>query len=166
MVYKKQFYLIMIILQVAADSAAKTITMAGEAAQAPSSGAMVLLSAIIMPLLVLSIFSVVKYTVGVGIEKIDWIDLFAEMAIDLLSIFSSFIIGRFILDTSSSDLLITAFKVIGVMALGVLLLCLLRRYVGKERATSNARIGRIRLYIVAEYGIDALCLFLMFVLNK
>lgn len=154
----------MIILQVAADSAAKAITAVGDAAQAPLSEAMVLLSAILMPLLVLSIFSVVKYTVGVGIEKIDWIDLFAEMAIDLLSIFSSFIIGRFILETSSSSLLIGAFKVIGVMALGVLILCLLRRCVGKERTTSTVRIGRIRWYIVAEYGIDVLCLILMFVL--
>ena len=154
----------MIILQAATDSAAKAITSAVDAAQAPSSEALVLLSAILMPLLVLSIFSILKYTVGVGIEKIDWINLFAEMAIDLLSIFSSFIIGRFILETSSTGLLIGAFKIIGFMALGVLVLCILRRFVERERSTSTARIGRIRWYIVAEYGIDVLCLFLMFVL--
>ena len=154
----------MIILQVAADSSAKAITVAGDIAQTPSSEAMVLLSAILMPLLVLSIFSVVKYTVGVGIEKVDWIDLLAEMAIDLLSLFSSFIIGRFILETSPSSLLIGSFKVLGSMALGVIFLCLLRRCVGKERATSTVRMGRIRWYIAAEYGIDVICLFLMFVL--
>lgn len=155
----------MFLLQVAADNAAKVFTEgAGESSPATSSEALILLSAMLMPFIVLTIFSVVKYTVGVGIDKVDWIDLLAEMAIDLLSIFSSFIIGRFILETSSSSVLINAFKVIGLMALGVLVLCVLRRFVGKERSTSTVKINRIRLYIAAEYVIDALCLILMFVL--
>lgn len=155
----------MFLLQVAVDNAAKVFTEgAGESSPATSSEALILLSAMLMPFIFLLIFSVIKYTVGVGIDKVDWIDLLAEMAIDLLSIFSSFIIGRYILETSSSSILINAFKVIGFMALGVLVLCIIRRFVVRERSTSTARIGRIRWYIAAEYVIDALCLFLMFVL--
>lgn len=156
----------MILLQVVANGATKAVAeTVGDVVQATSPETTVLLSAILMPFLVLTIFSLVKYTTGVGIENVDWIDFFAEMAIDLLSIFSSFIIGRFILETSSSGLLIGAFKVIGLMALGVLIACVLRRYVSKERASSNVRIGRISLYIVAEYGIDAICLILVFIIK-
>lgn len=156
----------MFLLQIAIDGAAPIVTeVTGEAGQASSPDSLAFLGAMLMPLIVLAIFAIVKYTVGVGIDKVDWIDLFAEMAIDLLSIFSSFIIGRYILETSSSSLLIGAFKVIGLMALGVLFLCLLRRFVARERATSIARLGKIRWYIAAEYGIDILCLVLMFVLK-
>lgn len=155
----------MILLQVAADSVIRgTTQIAGDAVSLSSHEIMVLLSAMLMPLIVLAIFSIAKYTIGVGIDKIDWIDLFAEMAIDLLSIFSSFIIGRYILETSTSSLLIGSFKVIGAMALGVIILCILRRCIIKERFTSTVRMNRIKYYIVAEYSIDAICLILMFVL--
>lgn len=155
----------MILLQVAADSVINGIPqIAGDAVPSSSPEIIAYLSVMLMPLIVLAIFSIVKYTVGVGIDNIDWVDLFAEMAIDLLSIFSSFVIGRYILETSSSSLLIGSFKVIGAMALGVILLCILRRCVIKERSTSTVRMSRVRLYIVTEYSIDIFCLILMSVL--
>lgn len=155
----------MLFLQIIANSAVQTINEVGrETVQTSTPESLVLLSAMLMPFIILVVFTIVKYTVGVEIDKIDWIDHLAEMAIDLLSVFSSFIIGRFILETSSSSLLISSFKVIGLMSIGALFLCVLRRFVDKERNTSTVRISRIRWYIAAEYVIDALCLILMFIL--
>ncbi len=155
----------MMLLQIVAASIEREVApIVVEASPALPSEIMMLLGVMLMPLLILAIFSIVKYTVGVGIDNIDWIDFFAEMAIDMLSVFSSFIIGRIILETSPSGLLIGAFKILGFMALGVIVLCLLRRLVKKERNTSNVRMGRIRWYIVFEYGIDIICLMLMFAL--
>jgi len=154
----------MIFLQVQGDSALQaTQTAASAAAEAAQCGVWVMLSALIMPLLALVIFSSAKALICVGIDKIDVYDFFAEMAIDFLSICSSFIIGRFILETNSSDVLITSFKIIGLMALFLLILCFIRRKVEHSRQTQDVSMKTVKWMIVGEYGIDTICLvFMMF----
>lgn len=152
----------MIFLQVQGDSALQAAqTAVSTAAEATQYGAWVMLSAMIMPLLALAIFSSAKALICVGIDKIDVYDFFAEMAIDFLSIFSSFIIGRFILETNSSGVLISSFKIIGLMVLFVLVLCFIRRKVAHSRQTQDVSMKIVKWMIVGEYGIDFICFFLM-----
>ena len=66
---------------------------------------------IIVPFALLLFFSLAKYVVGVGIKDIRWIDFFAEIAIDMLSIFGAFIIGRYVILSSTSLVLISCMGV-------------------------------------------------------
>lgn len=152
----------MIYLQVQGDAAlqaAQATVMA--TADTDQYGAWVMLSAMTMPLLALAIFSSAKALICVGVDRIDIYDFFAEMAIDFLSIFSSFIIGRFILETQSPSVLITSFKVIGLMVLFVLVLCFIRRKIAHYRQTQGVNMKVLKWMIVGEYGIDTICLFFM-----
>lgn len=119
------------------------------------------LSAMLMPLILLAVFSSVKYIVAVGVDKIDYYDFFAEMAIDFLSIFSSFVIGRFVIETNSQEVLITAFKIIAFMAFSAIVLCVVRRKVMAMRATSGVNIKTVGWLVASEYLADTICLILM-----
>ncbi len=138
----------MILLQVATENASSTIECA-------------MLGAMLMPLILLVIVSSVKYIAAVGIDEIDYCDFFAEMAIDLLSIFSSFIIGRYIIETNTQAGLITAFKIIALMALCVIALCVFRRKVMSMRSASVVNMKRVVWIVAFEYFIDTICLILM-----
>lgn len=138
----------MILLQVATENASSTTECA-------------LLGAMLMPLILLVVVSSVKYIAAVGVDEIDYCDFFAEMAIDLLSIFSSFIIGRYIIETNTQAGLITAFKIIALMALCIIALCVFRRKVMSMRATSVVTMKRVGWIIAVEYIVDFICLILM-----
>lgn len=143
----------MILLQVTAVNAANSTGNA-------------LLGAMLMPLIILAIFSSVKYIVAVGVDKIDYCDFFAEMAIDLLSIFSSFIVGRFIIETNSQDGLISAFKILALMAFCAIALCVVRRKVMSLRAASDVDMKIVGWLLASEYLVDTVCLILMAIFLK
>ena len=120
-----------------------------------------LLSAMLMPLILLAIFSSVKNIVAVGVDKIDYYDFFAEMAIDFLSIFSSFVIGRFVVENNTQDGLITAFNIIALMAFCAIALCVVRRKAMAMRATSGVNMKTVGWIVASEYLVDTVCLILM-----
>lgn len=152
----------MILLQIQADTTARAIQAASDVvSHSTDSGVFVILSAMLMPLIALAVFSSAKALICVGIDDIDPYDFFAELAIDLLSIFSTFIIGRYILETNPSDILITSFKIIGGMAVGLVFLCFLRRMISKMRSAKDVSMNTVRWIIASEFGIDTVCLFLM-----
>ena len=138
----------MILLQVAAENASSTTECA-------------LLGAMLMPFILLVIVSSVKYIAAVGVDEIDYCDFFAEMAIDLLSIFSSFIIGRYIIETNTQAGLITAFKIIALMALFAIALCVFRRKVISMRSASSVSMKRVVWMVTFEYFVDIICLILI-----
>ena len=137
------------------------ILLQAAAVNAASSTEYAILCAMFMPFLLLVIFSMGKYIVAVGVDKIDYYDFFAEMAIDLLSIFSSFIIGRFIIKTNTQAGLITAFNILAFMALCAIILCVVRRKVMSMRAISNVNMKNVGLVVASEYLVDVTCLILM-----
>lgn len=152
----------MILLQTQADTTARVIQAASDVVSHSSDlGAWVILSAMLMPLIALTVFSSAKALICVGIDDLDPYDFFAELAIDLLSIFSTFIIGRYILETNPSGVLITSFKIIGGMVVGLVFLCFLRRKISKMRSAKDVSMNTIRWIIASEFGIDTVCLFLM-----
>lgn len=138
----------MILLQVTVANAASTTGNA-------------LLGAMLMSLILLVIFSSVKYIAAVEVNKIDYYDFFAEMAIDFLSIFSSFIIGRFVVETNTQAGLITAFKILALLAFCAIVLCVVRRKVMSMRATSEVNMKKVGWIVASEYLVDTLCFILM-----
>lgn len=137
------------------------ILLQATVANAASTTESVILGAMLMPLIFLVIFSTVKCLVAVGVEKIDYYDFFAEMAIDFLSIFSSFIIGRFVIETNTQNILITAFEILAFMAFCTIVLCAVRRKVMSMRAQSDVNMKIVGWMIALEYFIDLVCLILM-----
>ena len=140
------------------------ILLQDTAANAATPAEYALLGAMLMPLILLVIFSSVKYIAAVGVDKIDYYDFFAEMAIDLLSIFSSFIIGRFIIETNTQAGLITAFKILALMTFCAIVLCVVRRKVMAMRATSGVKMRTVGWIVASEYLVDTVCLVLMAIL--
>lgn len=117
------------------------------------------LSALILPIVLLVLFTSVKYIVGVALSDIDWLDFLAEMAIDLLSIFSAFIIGRYVVKASGSELLINAFTMLFVMAVFAFILCLIRRRIKANYGRSDLSFFRKTGWLIfCEYVVDLACL--------
>lgn len=137
------------------------ILLQATAANAATPAEYALLSAMLMPLILLAVFSSVKYIVAVGVDNIDYYDFFAEMAIDFLSIFSSFIIGRFVIETNTQEDLITAFKIIALMAFCAIALCVVRRKVMAMRATSGVNMKTVGWIVASEYIVDTACFYIM-----
>jgi len=149
----------MILLQVTGDTAVQVVdAVIGSMPTYTKTSIGVLLSAILMPLFILAVYSSAKAIVAVGIDDIDTIDFFAEMAIDFLSILSSFIIGRFILDKNPQSVLITAVNLLFLMMIGLGFLCLLRRNIMNMRKNSDVDMKIVKRYVVFEYVVDAICL--------
>lgn len=120
-----------------------------------------LLVAMVMPLLILLLFSYLKNTVAVSETEINKYEFLAEMAIDMLSIFVSFIIGRYILISSTPQVLIKAFIAILVMSVCVVALCHMRRIVLKRCGSSNGDLRNANILVFLEYVIDCGCLVLI-----
>lgn len=141
------------------DSVANTLSATTQAAKIFS-----MLDVLIMPLILLCIFSAMKNLVAIGTDKIDAIDFFAELAIDLLSIFASFIIGRYFLENNTSSVLLTAVKVVGFMLVCVIALCFFRRKIMDLRGTSGDNKKGVGKWLVGEYVLDVICLFLIVII--
>ena len=120
-----------------------------------------LTDSIIVPVIILLIFSLFKSIIAVGVKEIDVIDFLADMAIDLLSIFSSFIIGRYFLITSEPTILLKAIVIVLSMILCVALLCCLKRWANHLRGIGNFKGKLIGVIIAGEYFIDSICLLVM-----
>lgn len=148
----------MILLQVIGDSATNTSKIIAEGVYTSHEE---MIGALLMPFILLVLFSAIKNLVAVGVDSIDSTDFFAEMAIDLLSIFSSFIIGRFLLESNSPNELLKAFKIIGLMSVCVIGLCYIRRRILKMRDRSEFNGKIVSILIVGEFFVDLVCLFLI-----
>lgn len=115
---------------------------------------------IILPFILLLAFTIVKYAVGVKILDFDKFGFFAELPIDMFSIFMSFIIGRYIHLTSSPIVLIIAFILILSMAFLLIPLCMLRQMVLSCFETQEVKTMKACTCIFFEYSIAVLFIFL------
>ncbi len=116
-----------------------------------------LLGAIVMPFIILLFCSLVKNVVAVGLKDIKWFDFFAEMAIDLLTIFGTFVIGRYFLITSSQAVLMSSSEKVGILALAIIIVSLFRQaahYFLKKSKPSYFGAGSM---LFLEFLFDVLC---------
>lgn len=156
----------MLLLQLTSDTASNVVDSVANTISATSQAAKIfsMLDVLIMPLILLCIFSAMKNLVAIGADKIDAIDFFAEFAIDLLSIFASFIIGRYFLENNTSSVLLTAVKVVGFMLVCVIVLCFFRRKIMDLRGTSGDNKKGVGKWLFGEYVLDIVCLFLIVII--
>lgn len=154
------------LLQLSVDTAMNAVDSVSNAFGVVAHGQKLvsMLDMLMLPLILLCLFSAMKNLVAVGADKIDPIDFFAELAVDLLSIFSSFIIGRFFLESNPSSTLLSAVKIVGFMAVCLIALCFFRRKIMGMRGTSKYTGKGVAAWIVGEYVLDIVSLILIVVI--
>ena len=117
---------------------------------------------IVIPVALLVLVSLIKYTIGVDVKGIKWIDFFAEMSVDLLTVFGAFIIGRyFVLASSSFTLLLSIGKVL-IIVCAIFFNSLLRRSMSQLIMQSKLSYFKIGYKLFLEYLIAICCLALIF----
>ena len=158
--------LLLQLLQHTGDIATKTVdSIAYSLGAVPQASKLFsMLDVLIMPLILLCIFSAMKNLIAIGTDKIDAIDFFAELAVDLLSIFASFIIGRYFLENNTSSVLLSAVKVVGFMFVCVIALCFFRRKIMDLRKTSGDNKKGVGKWLIGEYLLDVVCLVLIVII--
>lgn len=117
--------------------------------------------ALLLPFLLLVIFSLVKYFVGVNVHDFDKYGYFTEMPIDVLYIYVSFLIGRFIIVGNLPDVIKKALFILAIIVICYLLTCILRQRVLSCLGTSSFSLWKVIITIVLEFVIAISCLFLI-----
>lgn len=115
-----------------------------------------------LPIAFLLFCASLKYFVGVKINEIEWVDFFAELAIDLLAVLASFIIGRYIVESSTNNVLIGCFAKLAWIAVFMVVLSLIRRKVNHLLQRSELQYFAIGFAVLLEYAFVVVCLFLIF----
>ena len=120
-------------------------------------------SSIVIPFALLLFFSLAKYVIGVGIKEIRWVDLFAEIAIDVLSIFGAFIIGRYFLTTSTQQVLMSCTGKLAVLIVMAFIVSLLRKGIHSLMSKSEPSYAGIGGLLLLEYALDIFCIIMIFI---
>lgn len=121
-----------------------------------------LLGAIGMPFIILLFCSLAKNVVAVGFKDIKWFDFFAEMAIDLLTIFGTFVIGRYFLITSSQAVLMSSSEKVGIIAIAILIVSVCRRAAHHLMQKSKPSYVGAGSMLFLEFLFDVLCFIVVF----
>jgi len=144
-----------------AGQIADTVTEVAEVVETSAISAELWVS-IVMPIILLVICSVLKHTLAVGPKKIQVFDLISEMAVDLLPIFGAFIIGRFFLESSSTEVLLLSSLMVGIIAVVTLIVTILRRIANHWIIASKPKLLGAYSLLTLEYVLDVFCVFLIF----
>lgn len=116
----------------------------------------------IIPIAILLFFSLVKYVTGKVMQKNIWFDFASETAIDILTVFVSFIIGRFFMTTTSQDVLITSAGKIFIVVVIAIFLSLIRVWVNEFMKKSEPEIWKAGGLLALEYVLSVLCIVMIF----
>lgn len=116
----------------------------------------------IIPLAILFFFSLIKYVTGTAFKTVVWFDFMAEMAIDVLSIFVAFVVGRYFLLSSSSDVLISNTGKIFVIVVVAIILSLFRVIVHNCMLKSKPNYWGAGAMLFLEYLFSVICIIMIF----
>jgi hypothetical protein len=117
---------------------------------------------IIIPVAILLFFSLIKYFTGRIAKNRIWFDFAAEAAIDILSVFVTFIIGRNFMSSTSSALLISSTGKIAIIAVVAIILSLIRVGVNKAMLKSNPELVKAGGLLLLEYSLSVSCVIMIF----
>lgn len=97
------------------------------------------LDSVFLPIIILIICSLVKYVVAIELRSIDWFGFISEMAIDLLTIFGSFLIGQYSLVSSRPGAFQFVMAKVGIIAIALIIVSILRRaaFYFKQKSTPS-----------------------------
>lgn len=108
-------------------------------------------TSLICPVVLLLMFSLIKYSVGVVREKIQWYRMFAEIPIDLLSIFSALILSRYFIEDQSLLLIISACCFILLSVFLAILACVTRTWIHDRLDCSSPPYCKITISTIIMY---------------
>lgn len=148
----------MLLLQVQpSDTTSQTIKAVSDAAVTIG-----VWDSIIIPVAILLFFSLVKYVSG-RISKINiWFDFAAEVAIDILTVFVAFIIGRNFLSSTAQTVLIVSMGKIVIIAVVAIILSLIRLGVNNAMQKSAPECIKAGGLLLLEYCLSVGCIIMIF----
>lgn len=127
-----------------------------------NSPALILWTSLYIPLILLFIFSAIKYVVAIVRKNIRWGYMLAEIPIDLLSIFSSLILCKYIIP--SPNILTTAIFFFAVLVSIFLAIigCVMRCWIHDKIDESAPEYCKIILGTISMYIISGIWLITIF----
>jgi hypothetical protein len=117
---------------------------------------------IIIPIAILLFFSLVKYVSGRIANRSLWFDFAAEVAIDILTVFVAFIIGRYFLSSTPQNILITSMGKIVVIVVMAIILSLIRGGVNDAMLKSDPKLFKVGGLLLLEYILSVSCIIMIF----
>ncbi len=117
---------------------------------------------LVIPVAILVFFSLIKYVSGRLMNKSIWFDFAAETAIDILTVFVAFIIGRYFLITTSQDVLISSTGKIAIIGVVAIILSLIRVGVNNYMLRSKPALLKAGGLLFLEYFLSVSCLIMIF----
>lgn len=117
---------------------------------------------IVIPVAILLFFSLVKYVSGRMMKRDIWLDFAAETAIDILTVFVAFIIGRYFLTSTSQDVLISSAGKIFIIAVVAILLSLMRVWINGIMLNSKPKLCKAGFLLCLEYVLSVSCIIMIF----
>lgn len=118
---------------------------------------------IIIPIAILLFFSLVKYVSGQISNRSLWFDFAAEAAIDILTVFVAFIIGRYFLSSTAQTVLIISTGKIAIIAVVAIILSLIRVGVNKAMLKSDPQYVKAGGLLILEYILSVSCITMIFI---
>lgn len=117
---------------------------------------------IIIPCAILLFFSLVKYFSGRIVNRNIWFDFFAEVAIDILTVFVAFIIGRHFMSSTTQNILITSTGKIAVIVVVAIILSLIRVGVNDAMLKSEPKLFKAGGLLILEYILSVSSIIMIF----
>lgn len=149
----------MILLQVLlSDTTAQTLKVVSNVAEETG-----IWDSFVIPVAILLFFSLVKYVSGRMMKRDIWFDFAAETAIDILTVFASFIIGRYFLTSTSQDVLITSAGKIFIIAVIAIFLSLMRVWINGIMIKSQPKLWKAGVLLCLEYILSVSCIIMIFI---
>lgn len=117
---------------------------------------------LVIPIAILVFFSLIKYVSGRIMNTHIWFDFAAETAIDILTVFVAFIIGRYFLTTTSQDVLISSTGKIAIIGVVAIILSLIRVGVNGYMLRSKPALLKAGGLLFLEYFLSVCCIIMIF----
>lgn len=117
---------------------------------------------LVIPIAILVFFSLIKYVSGRLMNKSIWFDFAAETAIDILTVFVAFIIGRYFLTTTSQDVLISSTGKIAIIGVVAIILSLIRVGVNNYMLRSKPALLKAGGLLFLEYFLSVSSIIMIF----
>ena len=102
------------------------------------------------PLVVLVVYSLMKYTIGTDLKQIKKLDFFAELPIDILSVGATLILSYHISNSGQEFVAAKAQTFLVITLLIALIECVLRRYSIQWQESPNENIRKRSLGVIAS----------------
>lgn len=117
---------------------------------------------LIIPTILLCVYSLLKYTIAVGRKNVSWLDLLIEFPIDFLCVTSTLIITSYIFSIGEELPIIIGVVLLLFSILLAICACFLRRYISDCRKSGSLKGYPLCAGIVLYFFVFAWVVFVLF----